>query len=308
MSSPRSPRAVGAVLLVLVGLVLGGCAGGSPTGRSQLPSASDVVRVGSTGTAEDRLLAEIYATALSIKGTEVERRFGTVDGMRSVQALRDGAVDLVPASTGALLAQLDPSATATGAADVYSQLEPKLAPSIEALQPSVAEDKPALVVTRAFARQNDLRSITDLARLCPTVTLGGSPEFSTRPDGLPGLQRNYGCAVKEFRALDARGPQTVAALRDGSIQAAELTTTDPAIPTDDLVILDDPRSNFVAQQVVPLINGSKLTNPAVADTLNRISTKLDTATLTDLNRRLDGPGGPDPAQVARDWLSSAGIG
>ena len=32
------------------------------------------------------------------------------------------------------------------------------------------------------------------------------------------------------------------------------------------------------------------------------------ATLTDLNRRLNAPDKPDLAQVARDWLSSAGIG
>ena len=96
--------------------------------------------------------------------------------------------------------------------------------------------------------------------------------------------------------------------RDGSIQAADLFTTDPSIPNNDFVILDDPKSNFAAQQVVPLINASKLANPAVADVLNKISQKLDTATLTDLNRRLDAPDKPDPAQVARDWLSSAGIG
>lgn len=310
MRSTRSVRVLGASLLAVVGLVLAGCGGGGdPLAQTpQAPSASDTVRVGSADFAENRLLAEIYATALTTKGVKVERQFGIGSRETYFPALRDGSVDLIPDYTGNLLQYLDPAATATAPADVYTQVQQKLPPSLKVLQPSAAEHKDAVVVTKAFATQNNLRSIDDLTRLCPTVTFGGPPEFATRADGVPGLQKNYGCTFKEFRALDSAGPLTVAALRDGTVQAADLFTTDSSIPTNDFVVLADPKSNFAAQQVVPLINASKLANPAVADTLNRVSSKLDTATLTDLNRRLNGPDKPDPAQVARDWLSSAGIG
>jgi len=73
------------------------------------------------------------------------------------------------------------------------------------------------------------------------------------------------------------------------------------------VVLADPKSNFAAQNVVPLINRAKTSDPRVADTLNQISAKLDTTTLTTLNQRLAGPDRPDPAQVAADWLRSQGI-
>jgi osmoprotectant transport system substrate-binding protein len=308
--SPRSVRVLGAALSAVVGLILAGCGGGGdPLAQTpQAPSASDTIRVGSANFTENRLLAEIYATALSIRGVKVERQFGIGSRETYFPGLRDGSIDLIPDYTGNLLQYLDPQATATAPADVYSQVQQKLPPSLKVLQPSAAEDKDAVVVTRAFATQNNVRSIADLTRLCPTVTFGGPPEFQTRAYGVPGLQKNYGCTFKEFRALDSGGPLTVAALRDGTVQAADLFTTDTSIPNNDFVILDDPKSNFAAQQVVPLINGSKLGNPAVADVLNQVSQKLDTATLTDLNRRLDGPDQPDPAQVARDWLSSAGIG
>jgi osmoprotectant transport system substrate-binding protein len=308
--STRSVRVLGAALSAVVGLVLAGCGGGGdPLAQTpQAPSASDTVRVGSANFAENRLLAEIYATALSTKGVKVERQFGIGSRETYFPGLRDGSVDLIPDYTGNLLQYLDPQATATAPADVYAQVEQKLPSSLKVLQPSAAEDKDAVVVTRAFATRNNLRSIDDLTRLCPTVAFGGPPEFQTRSYGVPGLQKNYGCTFKEFRALDSGGPLTVAALRDGTVQAADLFTTDTSIPGNDFVILSDPKSNFAAQQVVPLVNAAKLSNPAVADTLNRVSQKLDTATLTDLNRRLDGPDKPDPQQVARDWLSSAGIG
>jgi osmoprotectant transport system substrate-binding protein len=309
---PTSGRVPGrvAVVLAVLGLLLAACGGGGdPLGSSPPPpSDPDTIRVGSANFPENRLLAEIYATALSIRGVQVERRFGIGNRETYFPQVRDGAVDLVPDYTGNLLRYLDPNATATAPADVYAQVAQRLPPTLRVLQPSAAQDKDGVVVTRAFAAQNGVRSIADLARLCPTLTFGGPPEFATRPYGIPGLARTYGCTLRAFRALDSGGPLTVAALRQGTVQAADLFSTDPSLAMNDFVVLDDPRSNFAAQQVVPLINATKLAKPAVADVLDLISEKLDTATLTDLNRRVEGPDKPDPAQVARDWLSSAGIG
>ncbi|MCD2189181.1 ABC transporter substrate-binding protein [Actinomycetospora soli] len=307
----RPTRALGASFLAALALLVAACGGGGGdplASQPQAPAATDTIRVGSANFTENRLLAEIYATALSIRGVKVERQFGIGSRETYFPGLRDGSIDLVPEYTGNLLQYLDGQATATAPADVYQQVVAKLPPSLKVLQASPAEDKDAVVVTRAFATQNNLTSLDQIGPLCGNIVFGGPPEFQTRPYGIPGIQKSYGCTFKEFRSLDAGGPLTVAALRDGSIQAADLFTTDPSIPNNDFVILQDPKSNFAAQQVVPLINASKLGNPAVADVLNLISQKMDTATLTDLNKRLDAPDKPDPAQVARDWLSSAGIG
>lgn len=307
----RSARLLGAAFAAAATLLLSACGGGGGDPlqqQPQAPSAADTIRIGSANFTENRLLAEIYATALSIRGVKVERQFGIGSRETYFPGLRDGSIDLVPEYTGNLLQYLDTQATATAPADVYAQVTQKLPPPLRVLQASPAEDKDAVVVTRAFATQNDLTSLADIGRLCPTIAFGGPPEFQTRPYGIPGIQKTYGCTFKEYRSLDAGGPLTVAALRDGSIQAADLFTTDASIPNNDFVVLADPQSNFAAQQVVPLVNGNKLTNPAVADVLNLISQRMDTATLTDLNRRLDAPDKPDPAQVARDWLSAAGIG
>lgn len=307
----RSARLLGAALVAAATLLLTACGGGGGDPlqqQPQAPSAADTIRIGSANFTENRLLAEIYATALSIRGVKVERQFGIGSRETYFPGLRDGSIDLVPEYTGNLLQYLDANATATAPAEVYAQVTQKLPPPLKVLQASPAEDKDAVVVTRAFATQNNLTSLADIGRLCPTMAFGGPPEFQTRPYGIPGIQKSYGCTFKEYRSLDAGGPLTVAALRDGSIQAADLFTTDASIPNNDFVVLADPQSNFAAQQVVPLVNANKLTNPAAADVLNLISQKMDTATLTDLNRRLDAPDKPDPAQVARDWLSAAGIG
>lgn len=318
--SPRSPRPSSAPLrrprasllaaVAAVGMLLAGCGGGGSdplATQPAAPSAQGTVRIGSANFTENRLLAEIYASALETRGVAVERRFGIGSRETYFPALQNGEIDLVPDYTGNLLQFLDPQATATASDQVYQQVSGALPPQLQLLAQSAAQDKDAVVVTRAFATQNNLRSIEDLTPLCPTIAFGGPPEFQQRPYGIQGLQRLYNCSFREFRALDAGGPLTVAALRDGTVGAADLFTTDAAIPENDFVVLEDPRSNFAAQNVVPLVNRAKSADPRVTDTLNQISAAMDTAQLTQLNQRLAGPDRPDPATVARDWLNSAGI-
>ena len=120
---------------------------------------------------------------------------------------------------------------------------------------------------------------------------------------MPGLQKNYDCTFKEFKPLDTGGPLTVAALTDGSVQGADVFTTDPAIKANNLVVLEDPKNNFAAQNILPLIRESKA-NDTVKSTLNAISAKLTTAGLLDLNAKLAAPDKPSPETVAKEWLTA----
>jgi osmoprotectant transport system substrate-binding protein len=137
---------------------------------------------------------------------------------------------------------------------------------------------------------------------CSQLVFGGPPEFQKRADGLPGLSETYGCDFKDFRALDAGGPLTVKALEDGTIGAADLFTTDPTITAKGFVVLEDPRNNFAAQNVVPLINKAKATPDATA-ALNAVSAKLTTAGLIALNGTLAASDKPDVGPVAKAWLT-----
>lgn len=64
--------------------------------------------------------------------------------------------------------------------------------------------------------------------------------------------------------------------------------------------------NFARRTWCPLINSAKLT-PTISEALNAVSARLDTQTLIELNARLAAPDKPDPAQIAREWLSSVGL-
>lgn len=141
---------------------------------------------------------------------------------------------------------------------------------------------------------------------CAELVFGGPSEFEGRADGLRGISETYGCDFKEFKALDTGGPLTVKALEDGTIQAADLFTTDPTIEDKGFVVLEDPKNNFAAQNVVPLINKAKATPEATA-ALNAVSAKLTTEGLVELNRKLSAPDKPDVGPVAKEWLTSNGL-
>ena len=81
---------------------------------------------------------------------------------------------------------------------------------------------------------------------------------------------------KSFDPLDESGPLTLAALKDSKVQAADVFTTTPQIITDHLVALADPKYNFAAQNVIPLVYKKAVTT-TISSTLNAISAKLTTA-------------------------------
>lgn len=297
----------GALLLAACG---GGGGGADPLSNAPADSApADVIRVGSEQFPENQLLGEIYAQALEGAGVQVERQFAI--GAREVYypALLDGSIDVVPDYNGNLLRYVVPEATESSPEDVYAALEEYFRtqqPELRLLEQAEAENKDAFTVTRAFAEANNLTSIEDVVPLCPTITFGGPAQFAERSYGLQGMRENYGCEFAAFQPLDTGGPLTVAALRDGTIQGADLFTTDPALPANDFVTLEDPRNNFPAQNIVPLINASKVT-PQVEEALNGVSAALSLQDLVDLNLELVAePRRPD-AEIARDWLAEKGL-
>ena len=125
------------------------------------------------------------------------------------------------------------------------------------------------------------------------MIFGGPPEFKTRADGIPGIEKNYGVTFGKYTVTDTGGPVTVNALKRGQVDAVDLFTTDPAIEANDFVILEDPKSNFAAQNIVPIINKDKASD-GVKQVLNGVSAKLTTDGLGDPDRRgrqrQEGPG------------------
>lgn len=142
-------------------------------------------------------------------------------------------------------------------------------------------------------------------QIASQMTLGGPPECPTRPFCQAGLTRVYGLHFKAFKALDAGGPLTKAALDRGDIDIGLIFSSDSAYSTGKYVQLQDDKHLQNADNVVPLGRSKVLTGDATT-TLNNVSAKLTTDDLIQMNKKAD-VDKADPDQIAATWLKDHGF-
>jgi len=303
VSSAIGPAAVWLAAVCL----LASCSSSDPLG-TEIRSLRSIV-VGSGDFPESQIMAEIYAQALQANGFDVGRRLGIGSRETYIPALKDHSVDLVPEYIGNLLQYFEPKSTATMLDAVELELYKRLPGDLSVLTPSAASDTDTVTVTSQTAAAWHLKTIGDLAAHSSDVKFGAPSDFQARPSGLPGLRQKYGLTISPGNYLaieDGGGAVTVRALVEGKVNAANIFSTSPAIPKDHLVVLEDPEHNFLAGNIVPLVNSQKKSD-RLKDVLDAVSAKLTSAGVAALNAAVAGNSGVDPGQVARNWIRDNGF-
>ncbi len=308
-------RALGGLAAgVSLAVVLSACGGGASdplgttpaTGGTATGGATSLV-VGSADFPESQIMAEVYAGALNAAGVTATTKPNIGSREVYLKAVQDGSVDVVPDYSGNLLLFVDKTATEESAEDILKALPNKLPEGLAVLEASEAENKDAMVVTKATAEKYNLKSIEDLAKVCSEIVVGAPATFAERAYGLPGLKENYNCEFKQLEPFsDGGGAITLKALLSDQVQVADIYTTTPSIADNDLVVLEDPKNNFIAQQVLPLYNTAKMTDTA-KEALNAVSKVLTTEDLISLNRAVSGSQKQNPKDAAAAWLKDKGL-
>ncbi|MBV8862241.1 MAG: ABC transporter substrate-binding protein [Mycobacterium sp.] len=304
----RIARCRFAVAVLTVAMVGVSCGNSNASQCQGVPSDPKSLAVASTSYSESKVLAEIYVQVLQVNGFKVSRHYGISSRENYIPALRDGAVSLIPEYIGNLLVYLDPTATATTLDAILRALKRRLPADLRLLTPSPASDTDTVTVTDQTAKKWHLRTIGDLAPHSAEVKFAAPPEFAIRSQGLPGLKEKYGLDISpdNFVGVTAGADRIVTKLVDGTVQAANVFSTNPAIPQNNLVILRDDKHNFLAQNLVPLVNSRKMSDD-LKTVLNAVSAKLTTAALIALNTAVSGHAGVDPREAVQDWLRENGL-
>ncbi len=267
-------------------------------------AASDRVRVGSKNFTEALILGELYAQALERAAIPVARRLDLGATPIAMNALRRGDIDLYPEYTGTALLNVlglppisDPRRAYETVVRAYRERY-----GLVWLTPSPFDDSNALASTRALADRERLRTLSDVARAAPGLTLGTVPEFLQRDDGLPGLRRRYGgFRFKKIVQLDNGLKYQALAL--GSVDVVVAFTTDGEIAAQRLVVFADDKHLFPAYQAAPVVRPEALRRFAhAARALDALAPRLTTDAMRALNLEVDGPLQREPADVAHDFL------
>jgi osmoprotectant transport system substrate-binding protein len=94
------------------------------------------------------------------------------------------------------------------------------------------------------------------------------------------------------------------ALNRGTVDSADVFTTDARLASKKYVVLKDPKALFGFQNVAPVVNSKVLARQGhgFAETLDAVSGKLTNEVMQQMNAAV-AVDGRTPAEVARDFLA-----
>ena len=264
--------------------------------------------LGTKNFTEEFILGQLYAQALRAKGYRVTLKNDLGPSELMDRKLTSGAIDGYPEYTGTILTVFGHKAKRpSNAAEAY-----RLAAGVERSRDATllgvapATDTDVLIAKPAYAAQHRRRSLSDVARLGPTASLAGPPEFRTRLNGLVGLKHDYGISSIHFLPIPI-GQQYVA-LANGRTDLAVAFTTDGNLTRGGFALLADPKGTFGFQNVTFVVRNGVLgrEGPDFAKTIDSVSARLTTQALRLMNAAVS-LDQQDPTAVARQFLGANGL-
>jgi len=250
--------------------------------------------VGSKNFTESVILGELLAQKLEGAGCKVERRLNMGGTFVCDSAIRSGAIDAYVEYSGTALSAILKNPTADVSAE-YAKRGLRWSP------PLGFNNTFAMIVRKADAERDGLRTVSDLRRVASKLRPGFGYEFTERPDGWPGLQKAYGFAVTTApRTMDLG--LTYKALASGEVDLIAGNSTDGLIEPLQLVILEDDRRYFPQYDAV-VVTRTDLDQRCQGATaaLDSLRNTIDDAKMRRLNYEVDGKK-REVAEVVREAL------
>ena len=291
-------------------------ASGPTTGSSSAPAAggSKTLVIGGQNFAEQQILTSMYAQLLAKAGYTTTIK---LVASREIYepSLERGQIDIVPEYAATLTSFLAtahktsdvPSSNITKTMAILTPLAKKY--GITALTPSMATDENTFVVSKSYATEHKLTTLSDLGKVGGTLTIASGPECATRPFCAIGLKKTYGVTVKVINGSGTGdgSVQSFQAVKNGQAQVALAFTSDGSFKKFGLVELTDDKHLQASDNILPVVNSAALAaDPKITAALEGLSKVLTTADLQSLNAEVNDQR-EQPAAVATAYLKSKGL-
>jgi len=271
-------------------------------------NAEEKIVIGSKNFSEQLILGNMLADLIENKtDIQVERKLNLGGSQVAFSALKNGDIDLYVEYTGTGLVNILNQPPESNPDQVYNyvQKEFKKKYDIELLKPIGFNNTYALAVRQDTAKQYNLKTISDLARVSNGLIMGPTIEFPNREDGLIGLSKNYNMSFKDVKAVD--GGLRYTALKNHKSDVIDAFSTDGLLEAFQLKVLEDDKNFFPPYYAVPIIKEETLKeHPELKRVLNSLSGKLTDEKMRELNYKVDSLK-QSPAKVAKEFLKEEGL-
>jgi osmoprotectant transport system substrate-binding protein len=186
--------------------------------------------------------------------------------------------------------------------------------NIEWLERAPGNNTYAIAVSESKREDLGVETISELVDLLDerpeeaTLCYGNEDDFSSRSDGLPGLEEAYEFEYPEDRLTVVPHDSVYENVRRSErCNFGVVFTTDGRIQEMNLQLLEDDNDFFAVYNPAMTVRAGVLeSHPQLEGLFASISETLDTETLRDLNSAVD-VDGESPENVAGEWLRENGF-
>ncbi len=313
---------IAAMTLGVVAAVIAGCGGGGGGGgEASGGSATEVdlsgasFTVGSKEFTEQLIMGQITIDALEAAGAKVTDQTGLEGSVAARKALTSGNIDMYWEYTGT--AWVDYLNNEEGIPNEKKQYEAvkkaDASNGVSWVDLAPANDTYAFAVREeAGAPLDEVESISDLAELAnqepSEASLCVGEEFSTRPDGLPGVEKEYGFEFPHEQVSLVGDSVVYDQVAKGSrCNFGSVFSTDGRIESLHLRVLEDDKHFFPFFNLALTVRSSVLEKyPQIEELFEPVAKALTNEKLTELNAGVDVEG-RTPEEVAGQFLEEEGI-
>lgn len=264
------------------------------------------VVIGAKPFAEQYILARLIGERLERRGYRVEYR----DGLGSAvvhEAVTTGAIDVAIDYTGTLWTNQMKRSDNPGREAMYLELVRWQ----DATSDARIAGRLGFENAYAFAMRADraaalgVRSLTDLARVAPRLTIGGDPEFFERPEWVA-VRSAYGLRFGRQRTFAPTFMYD--ALKSGEADVISAYTSDGRIAADRLVVLADPQGALPSYDALIVLSPRASRDARLAGAIAPLLGAIDVAAMRDANYAVDRSIDKlTPAEAARQLARTSGL-
>ena len=290
------------VLFVLVFIIF---ASFSVTALMQKPGK---IVLGSKLFNEQYILAHMIAHLMRDNGLQAEVKESLGGTMINYEALKKGNIDAYVEYTGTAynvilklppLEQWDPN-------EVYQKVEQGL---MEQDNIAIAarlgfRDDYAIALHKDWVKEHNIVRLSELEPYADDLSLGTDPEFASRPDGLPQIDKVYGFTFGRVRQMQPT--LMYEAIKSNQVDAIGAYTTDSRVDLYNLSIVEDDKGALPPYDAVIIVRKEMAENEELMKIFKILEDQIDTETMRRLNRLYD-IDKKEASDIAKEFLVEKGF-
>lgn len=293
-----------------VALAACGTAEPSTSGQGSQTAQKDPIKIATKPMTEQYILGEMLALVIEdATGYPTEITKGIGGGTSNIHpAMEKGDFDLYPEYTSSGWAVvLKHELKSVSDEEMFQKLKEEYHNKYGMTWIGLygANNTYAVVVRGDVAREHDLETVSDLAKVSSGLVFGGNPDYMEREDGFAVLRDTYGLNFKKVVDLDIGLKYT--ALVNGDIDVTNGYTTDAQLGHADVAVLADDKqlqANYFGSTVVR--EDTLEEYPGLQEALEKMDGILTDSEMAQLNYSVEVEK-KDEKQVAHDYLVSKGV-